>query len=99
MFNITGNKGVHITFSNGWTASIQWGTGNYCDNYSTRLSQINSPVPASNTAEFACWPTNGDLTNIWDSPEEINDAVKGHCTAEEILRLLNLVASQPNCNN
>jgi hypothetical protein len=28
---ITGGKGFHIRFANGRGASVQWGTGNYCD--------------------------------------------------------------------
>ena len=32
-FYITGKKGFHITFENGWTVSVQFGPGNYCDNY------------------------------------------------------------------
>jgi hypothetical protein len=32
MFKITLGKGIHMTFANGWTVSIQWGIGNYCDN-------------------------------------------------------------------
>ena len=25
------NKGFRMTFPNGWTVSVQWGPGNYCE--------------------------------------------------------------------
>jgi len=31
-FNISAKKGFQITFRNGWTASVQFGLGNYCNN-------------------------------------------------------------------
>ena len=31
--SINNNKGFHMTFKNGLTASVQWGLGNYCDNH------------------------------------------------------------------
>jgi hypothetical protein len=30
--NCTGGRGTQMTFSNGWTISIQFGWGNYCSN-------------------------------------------------------------------
>ena len=39
MFKITEGKGFHMTFANGWTVSVQWGSGNYCPNYSVRPSE------------------------------------------------------------
>ena len=38
MFKITQGKGFHMTFANGWTVSVQWGAGNYCQNYNARPS-------------------------------------------------------------
>jgi hypothetical protein len=34
MMKITAGKGFQITFANGYTVSVQWGPGNYCDNHS-----------------------------------------------------------------
>jgi hypothetical protein len=31
-FKSTNNKGFQMTFENGWTISVQFGYGNYCDN-------------------------------------------------------------------
>lgn len=43
-FNITDGKGFHITFSNGVTVSVQFGSGNYCENYPNR-EIINDNTP------------------------------------------------------
>ena len=32
-FRITEGKGFQITFANGYTASVQFGSGNYCSNF------------------------------------------------------------------
>lgn len=32
MFRITNGKGFHITFANGYTLSVQFGPGDYCNN-------------------------------------------------------------------
>ena len=32
MFKITRGTGFQMTFENGWTISVQFGYGNYCDN-------------------------------------------------------------------
>ncbi len=31
-FYITGGKGFHISFPNGYTMSVQFGPGDYCEN-------------------------------------------------------------------
>jgi hypothetical protein len=31
-FHITSGKGFQVTFANGYTVSVQFGAGNYCDN-------------------------------------------------------------------
>lgn len=40
-FVSTMRKGFQMTFKNGLTVSVQWGTGNYCDNYSTKDINFN----------------------------------------------------------
>jgi hypothetical protein len=60
MFNICGNKGFHITFSNGITLSTQIGGGNYCNNYDFDiLSKINPP-PCEN-CEIAIFNKKGNF--------------------------------------
>jgi hypothetical protein len=57
-------KGFHITFPNGWTVSVQFGGGNYCENYDMifekrEVSEMGSPSKdmESNDAEVWCWNT------------------------------------------
>lgn len=91
MFKITGGKGFHMTFDNGWTASVQWGFGNYCDNYNTldsRSSTLSDVAAAKGckTAEIAAWDKGGTMYNFGA------DEVKGYVTPNEVLMFLNMVA-------
>lgn len=64
---INGNKGIHFTFANGFTLSVQIGPGNYCENrdllgYEQFHRMRNGhALPASHTAEIAVWPANGEM--------------------------------------
>lgn len=89
MFDITMHKGFHITFANGYTASVQWGYGNYCDNRS--IGRFDGPVPASKTAEVACWGPDGNMLNIWG--EDHHEDVKGWMTADDVAEFLAQVAA------
>ena len=42
MFEVTTGKGFHVTFENGWTVSVQFGPGNFCDNYHMRVAAFPS---------------------------------------------------------
>ena len=64
MFKITGGKGFHITFDSGWTVSVQFGPGNYSDNYhASFLHEVECGEQGSTTAEVWCfngktqWPS------------------------------------------
>ena len=62
---ITNNKGFHMTFENGLTASVQWGRGNYCENhFNTELDFIGTKPASSNNAEVAVFDKNGDFLNV-----------------------------------
>jgi hypothetical protein len=63
MFRITGGKGFHITFQNGYAVSVQFGPGNYCDNYDMEIGRDEklSGKRGSSTAECAVWKIDGDL--------------------------------------
>jgi hypothetical protein len=87
MFDITLNKGFHMTFDNGWTASVQWGGGNYCSN--RNLEQFGGPVPASNTAEVAAWHTDGRRYR----GKGWSDDLKGWCSPEEVAAFLYVVSN------
>jgi hypothetical protein len=92
MFNITLNKGFQITFENGWTASVQWGDGNYCSNrylFGHNYKRLGEPVPPSTTAEVAAWDTKGRYYRGKDWSESI----KGYCSPEEVAGFLYLVSN------
>lgn len=45
-FAITGHKGIRIRFENGWTVSIQFGLGNYCEHHDSPSRDWDAPRKA-----------------------------------------------------
>jgi hypothetical protein len=94
MFQITQNKGVHLTFKNGWVISIQWGYGNYCKNYNVSklctLGLVMGPETprslSSNDAEVAIFTQN--LAFPWVSFGD--DIVKGWLSSDEVADLISI---------
>lgn len=80
MFKITQNKGFHMVFANGWTVSVQFGRGNYCENNCGDSDE-------SRTAEIAAWDKDGN----WYEFE--NDTVAGWVTSDEVLEFMQKVAA------
>lgn len=81
MFTSTSNKGFSLTFKNGWTISVQFGYGNYCDNYRHPDGwdfSKKQEVTQSSDAEIAIWDANGEWYNFG------SDTVKGYCSANEV---------------
>lgn len=78
-------KGFQITFSNGWTASVQWGLGMYCHSRDEEMAK------ESKTAEVAAIAPNGDFVPM--NPKDL-DCVKGWQSPNEVLGFLNWVAAQ-----
>jgi len=88
-FEISDNKGFHMTFENGWTVSVQLGAGNYADNYHLPFEyfkKVNSAT--SNKAEF--WSWNKDRSKKY--PKE----PKGYLTVEEVWKLMAIVRRKKN---
>ena len=80
---ITDAKGIHFTFDNGCTLSIQIGGGNYSDNYDFPIGkEREGRLPASSTAEIAYWPRSSTM-QTFDS--EYPDTVKGYVPINEVL--------------
>ena len=53
-----GDSGFHITTSTGFVLSVQYGAGNYCENYSTfSYSLEDHTIPEVETVEIAIWRT------------------------------------------
>lgn len=86
-FRTCANKGFHLKFPNGWIVSIQFGGGNYSDNYDLLFNSelyLKKPDLESDTAEVWAW----------------NE--KGHCpkeplanqTISEVLKFINKVAKK-----
>lgn len=91
MFSITQGKGFHITFANGWTASVQWGPGNYCDNQGAAFGVEPEP---SRTAEVAFYPAKGGLQSVPESLGGNGDTVAGYLNADQVVAFLLHVAAQ-----
>jgi hypothetical protein len=96
------NSGFHILFSNGWTASVQWGPGNYCDNsfVSDRLMMPFAKGEyqrewASKTAECWAWVKEDDK-----SPSDCVNFPDGgplsYQKPEEVVHFLDFVSKFPD---
>lgn len=96
MFKVTGGKGFQMTFANGWTVSVQWGSGNYSDHYhrwsraGESLEIVDRDVGAegSKTAEIAAWDKDGVWHNFG------SDTVKGYVSPDEVAEFIQLFASK-----
>lgn len=86
-FFITGGKGFHITFSNDWTISVQFGPGNYCEHYNRQIGDdVDCGKEGSLTAEVAVINPAGNLVDL------DGDSVLAHQSPDEVLLLMNAVA-------
>lgn len=70
-------KGFHIGLSNGFTVSVQFGRGNYCEHH--RDPVWDAPEKGSSynaeTAVFSpkgeLMPVNGETVRGWQSPDDV----------------------------
>lgn len=90
-FNNTPNngKGFRMTFDNGLSLSVQWGTMNYCDNNSMRRD-VNDSSCAN--AEVAVWDQNGKWMTKVFIPGLMDD-VAGYLTPNDVSDLMSKVAN------
>lgn len=83
-FKSTGNKGFQLTFDNGLTISVQFGTHNYCSRRSLSLetpdNEMTMRIIESGTAEIAIWDKQSDEWFDFG-----HDQVKGWCTPDEVV--------------
>lgn len=105
-FRITDSKGFSITFDNGWTISVQFGRGNYSDNYFGR-QQVGESFPLMNArlgnqgsrnAECAVIDPAGDMVQLPSFMFDeggYQDMVSNRSTPKQVLQLMNWVAEQP----
>lgn len=80
------NGGFQITFSNGLTASVQWRSGNYCDN---QFKSFTHDFQESNTAEVAVFDKRGEFMDMDLFYDGMNDGeVAGFLTPEKVVEFL-----------
>ena len=90
-------SGFMLDFPNGWTASVQFGPGNYCTNRDNTRNPFSDHVQfiESNTAEIAAWVTEGDrVYRDWYKFED-GEEVKGWQNIDSVMEFLNMVSNWP----
>ena len=90
-------SGFMLDFPNGWTASVQFGPGNYCTNRDNTRNPFSDHVQflESNTAEIAAWVTDqreSANTRGWYQFED-GQEVQGWQNITEVMEFLNMVSS------
>lgn len=86
---ITGCKGFHLTFANGWTISVQIGPGNYADNYSMSGLPIGRDANLrSKCAEIAIWHLDGSWYKFADGQD-----IAAYVPADEVFNWINQVST------
>ena len=92
--------GFQLDFPNGWTASVQWGPGNYCTNRDMQANAFKDDIKflESETAEIAAWVTNLRTTSTTDGWYQFEDGqeVQGWQNVDSVMEFLNRVSSFPS---
>ena len=92
-FVSTQNKGFGITFQNGFTISVQWGTENYCEHRNLDIDFEDLPNPKeenrweSRNAEIAVFDKDGEMVSVGE-----RDAVIGWLTPNEVAKAIEIVS-------
>ena len=85
--------GFQLDFPNGWTASVQFGPGNYCENKNKdRWTNYSIEFMESNTAEVAAWLTAYTTTRRYFTFED-GQEVKGWQNTEAVMEFLNMISN------
>ena len=88
------NHGFQMTFENGYTVSVRWGWGNYCDSQSGPSSNANAS-PTCDNCETAVFKPDGSFItkNEYRKMGIItHDIVFPYQSAEDVLKLMNSVS-------
>ena len=90
-FCITGKKGFHVSFKNGWTVSVQFGPGNYCEHHDRDIGHDEEACgrEGSYDAETAVWGPDGQMRCINNSGE----TVQAYQSPEDVCKLLEFAAN------
>jgi hypothetical protein len=84
-----------MTFANGWTISVQFGPGNYCENSSFGFSEHEMrKAGAKGSADAEIAIIHG--RNFVKHPDWTHgDDVLGRVSPDEVLKYMNWVSEQP----
>lgn len=85
MSNLTpGSKGFSITFDNGLTLSVQYGSGNYCTHFSGSYPDPpHADLGPTETVEIAVWDEDGN----WS----LDRQVAGYVPVQALPAIMSLV--------
>ncbi|MEN6636891.1 MAG: hypothetical protein ABFC56_13640 [Clostridiaceae bacterium] len=83
-------SGFRITFENGYTVSIQFGSNSYCANYHKKLDTTITGNVRCDNAEVAVVHPCGEFVGF----PETGDIIGINYTPAQVLNLLNWAASQ-----
>ena len=82
-FVSTMNKGFQMSFPNGWTISVQWGPGNYCQNQSaaSMFESAGREFYESRDAEIGVWMTG---KSVMEFPMQVQGWLSANEVAAEV---------------
>ena len=95
MFETTERKGFCVGFANGWCISLQWGRGNYGDNYEAEYEA--GKAYQSTTAEV-CILTSDSKAGYDAKEKQVCDAyegIEGWISPERFAEIVAVVAALP----
>ena len=83
------NAGFQMTFNNGVTISVMFGSGNYCQNRETKQ---DADVIKSTDAEIAMWDKDDNWYDFSSGKFDSVSVVKGWVSANEAAKYIALAA-------
>ena len=99
------NKGFRMTFENGYSISVQWGVGNYCEKQMITNYEWNESTKhdfwSSNSAEIAVFNKEGSmipitgytLENKDGTEDNYTDVVSGWLSTNQVAKVIAIVSS------
>ena len=85
------NKGFRMTFENGFSISVQWGVGNYCEKKDRGQwdESTKHDYWDSNSAEIAVFGKDGEFITITDYP----DVIAGWLSTDKVAKCITIIQS------
>jgi len=77
--------GFQMTFENGWTVSVQWHNGAYCNNKGFEYAPGSEQYPNAATAEIAAWNSKREWYDFG------SDTVLGYQTPDQVVTFMEYV--------